>query len=116
MKFTFASLLLLLVHTLVGAPLAAQTTRDTASSEINPVLGIGEDAGFDLDKVDDVAVSTCCQLIYGSGTHAAALTSTAQAEPVPVHHLTQALPGEQSFDLPLKWGSGDRLALDEGKP
>lgn len=118
MKFTFASLLLLLVHALTGVPVAAETSRDAASAEVNRAFGAGEDAGFHLDMTWESAV-TSCQLSCGSalaGSHTAAFASSRQAEPVPLRQLTQPLPGERSFDLPLHWGSGDRLALDEGKP
>ena len=84
-----------------------------ASAEVNPAFGIGKDAApskeaDELPAVTDRSVARAYD--------AAMFAATIQARPIPAVYNAAPLPGEHSFALPLKWGAGDRLALDEGKP
>ncbi len=113
MKFTFASLLLLLVHAVIGAPLSAQTARGTATVEMNPAFGVGENAGSSVNSDDPGSViARSTARAYDGAMFAVPI----QPRPIPARYSAAPLPGEHSFVLPLHWGSGDRLALDEGKP
>ena len=114
MKFTFASLMLLLVHALIGAPLAAHVTSDAASAEVNPAFGGTQSADGDI-ALAEVGDAVKAGLVGGGWASVAAIGVLATV-PAPVRRFASALPGHHRFDLPVHWGTGDRHALDEGKP
>ena len=113
MKFTFASLMLLLAHALIGVPLSAHVTGDTASAEVDGLSGAAE-ARSDPAAVGDIGSAVEAPAL--AAFHPIVFAASPQVEPAPVRAFAQADSGMRSFDLPLHWGSGDRHALDEGKP
>tara|TARA_B100000678_G_scaffold146218_1_gene122160 strand:+ start:332 stop:652 length:321 start_codon:yes stop_codon:yes gene_type:complete len=106
MKFTFASLMLLLAHALMGVPLDAQTLRAAASAE--------------ADSGDVAAESRAGNVL----TALSAERIGASAIPASVAGHADDVRGgffrTRSFgyaaSLPLRWGAGDRHAHFTGKP
>ncbi len=106
MKFTFASLMLLLAHALMGVPLDAQTLRAAASAEADT----GDVAGEACVGIGFAAVSA---ERTGMSAVPASLARMAGEE-----HCRNARVPEYGYAaaLPLRWGTGDLHAHFTGKP
>lgn len=106
MKFTFASLMLLFVHAVIGVPLAAQGLHCSRLAEVEPAF-----AGQTADRAMDTGVSAA-RLLPALQAVLSAPAQTASAAAASILTAAQAF----AYNPPRHWGSGDRHALDEGKP
>lgn len=105
MKFTFASLMLLLVHAVMGVPLAAQSVRDSGLAEIESSAG----------RPDALVSATVAIAKPGATQRCAFLAETSMLVVARTPSVQLSCAADMS-DLPLHWGTGDRHAWDEGKP
>ena len=106
MKFTFASLMLLLAHALMGVPLDAQTLRAAASAE----AGTG-------DVVADSSAGIGLTGLSAERIGVSAVPATLAQSADVVRGIGYPSRGTAyAALLPLRWGAGDRHAHFTGKP